>query len=63
MLGNNLTGIGGFILLGLDIWALISVFGSNETTGKKVIWALAILILPLVGFLVWFFMGPRPSKS
>ena len=27
----NITGIGGFILLALDIWALISVIGSNAT--------------------------------
>ena len=44
---RELTGIGGFILLALDIWALISVIGSNETTGKKVIWVIAILLLPL----------------
>ena len=47
----ELTGIGGFILLALDIWALISVIGSNETTGKKVIWVIVILLLPLVGFI------------
>ena len=31
----NVTGIGGFILLALDIWALISVIGSNATTGRR----------------------------
>ena len=55
----NITGIGGLILLGLDIWALISVIGSAETTGKKVIWVLAILFLPLLGFIAWLLFGPR----
>ena len=55
----NVTGIGGLILLGLDIWALISVIGSAETTGKKVIWVLAILFLPLLGFIAWLLFGPR----
>ena len=55
----NVTGIGGFILLALDIWALISVIGSDATTGKKVIWVLVILFLPLVGFLAWLIFGPR----
>jgi len=59
----NVTGIGGFILLALDIWALISVIGSNETTGKKVIWVVAILFLPLVGFIAWLIFGPRPSRA
>ena len=57
----NVTGIGGFILLALDIWALISVIGSNETTGKKVIWVLVILFLPLIGFIAWLIFGPRAA--
>ena len=57
------TGIGGFILLALDIWALISVIGSNETTGKKVIWVLVILLLPLVGFILWLLFGPRAARG
>jgi hypothetical protein len=59
----NVTGIGGFILLALDIWALISVIGSNETTGKKVIWVLVILFLPLIGFLAWLFFGPKAGRT
>ena len=59
----NVTGIGGFILLALDIWALISVIGSNETTSKKVIWVLAILFLPLFGFIAWLIFGPRASRA
>ena len=57
----NVTGIGGIILLALDIWALIATLGSNETTGKKVIWVLAILILPVIGFIAWLLFGPRSS--
>ena len=59
----NVTGIGGFILLALDIWALISVIGSTETTGKKVIWILVILVLPLVGFIAWLIFGPRAKRA
>jgi Phospholipase_D-nuclease N-terminal len=59
----NVTGIGGFILLALDIWALISVIGSTETTGKKVIWVVVILFLPLVGFIAWLIFGPRAKRA
>jgi len=55
-------GLGGIILLALDIWALVSVVGSNAGTGAKVIWILAILFLPLVGFVAWLIFGPRAAR-
>ena len=59
----NITGIGGLILLALDIWAIISIIGSDASTGKKVLWVLLVLILPLVGFLIWIFVGPRARTA
>ncbi|MBY6200195.1 PLDc N-terminal domain-containing protein [Maritalea mobilis] len=59
----ELTGIGGFILLILDLWALISVIGSSASTGKKVLWALLIILLPLLGFILWLILGPRANKQ
>jgi hypothetical protein len=58
----NVTSIGGFILLVLDLWAIISVIGSGAGTGTKVIWVLVILFLPLLGFILWLFLGPRASR-
>lgn len=55
----ELSGVGGMILLALDLWALISIIGSNATTGRKVLWSLFVILLPLLGFIVWFFIGPR----
>jgi len=60
---SEFTGIFGFILLALVIWALISVIGSTATTGKKVIWVLVILLLPLLGFIAWLLFGPRASRA
>ncbi|WP_300038445.1 PLD nuclease N-terminal domain-containing protein [uncultured Roseobacter sp.] len=57
------AGVGGFILLALNVWAIISVIGSSATTGRKVIWTLLILVLPLIGFVVWFLAGPRSVRS
>jgi len=59
----NITGVGGLILLALNIWALISIVGSGASTGKKVLWVLLVLILPLVGFIIWFFVGPRSRTA
>lgn len=54
----ELSGIGGLLLLALDIWALISILQSSASTGRKVIWALLVILLPLVGFLIWLLAGP-----
>ncbi|MDM8010257.1 MAG: PLDc N-terminal domain-containing protein [Parasphingorhabdus sp.] len=51
------------MILALDIWALISVWGSGSSMGAKIIWSLIILILPVIGLLLWFFVGPRGSAS
>ncbi|MFC4667958.1 PLD nuclease N-terminal domain-containing protein [Seohaeicola nanhaiensis] len=55
----NLSGLGGLLLLALDIWALVSIFGSSASTGRKVLWSLLVFLLPLVGFLIWLVAGPR----
>jgi hypothetical protein len=54
-------GIIGLLILALDIWALLSVWGSGTSMGGKIIWSLIILILPVIGLLLWFFVGPRGS--
>jgi hypothetical protein len=59
----NVTGIGGFVLLVLDLWAIISVIGSRASTGGKVLWVLVILFLPLLGFLAWLVLGPRSGRG
>ena len=53
----------GIIVLILDIWAIVNVFGSTASTGAKVLWILLILILPVVGFIIWFFAGPRSGTA
>ena len=53
------TGILGLIVLVLDIWAIIKIIQSGAETGAKVLWILLILILPVIGFIIWYFAGPR----
>lgn len=56
-------GIGGFILLVLNVWAIISILGSAASTGGKVAWTLLILLLPVLGFIIWLIAGPRGRKA
>jgi hypothetical protein len=56
-------GITGLLILIADVWAIVSVVQSSASTGKKVLWIVLILILPLLGLILWFFLGPRGSRS
>ncbi|PTX56135.1 phospholipase D-like protein [Litoreibacter ponti] len=57
------AGIGGFIVLVLNIWAIVSIIGSSASTGSKVLWTLLVLVLPIVGFIVWLIAGPRSATA
>jgi hypothetical protein len=56
-------GLFGLIILALDIWAVVNVVGSSATTGKKVLWVLLIVILPVLGLIIWALMGPRSRRA
>ena len=57
------TGLGGLIVLILNIWAIISVIGSSASTGGKVLWVFLVLILPVVGFIIWLIAGPKSGAA
>lgn len=59
----GLSGLGGILLLALDIWALVSILGSGATSGRKALWVLLVFLLPLIGFVVWLIAGPRARRS
>ncbi len=61
-MGIEVFGIGGFILLVLNIWAIVSIVGSEASTGGKVVWVLVLLFLPLLGFIAWLIFGPRSAR-
>ncbi|MEL6875497.1 MAG: PLDc N-terminal domain-containing protein [Pseudomonadota bacterium] len=54
-------GIIGLIILALDIWALLNVWSGGASVASKLIWSAIILILPLIGLILWYFIGPRGS--
>ena len=63
-MGIEVSGLFAFIILVADIWAIVSVFQSAATTGKKVFWVVLILILPVIGFVLWLLAGPlTPSET
>ena len=54
-----MTAILGLVVLVLDIIAIIDVLKSLMATGKKVLWIILILVLPLVGMVLYFLIGKK----
>lgn len=52
----------GLIVLVLDIIALVSLLQSGADTATKVLWALLIILLPVIGMILYFLMGPGRRK-
>ena len=62
-MGFGTGGLLGLVILIADIWAIIQVFNSSVSTAAKLGWSLLILVLPIIGLAIWFFMGPRPRGT
>lgn len=52
-------GLLGLIILILDIYAIIKTIESNASTGSKVLWTVIIVLLPILGLILWFLLGPK----
>jgi len=59
----NVQSLLGLLILIADIWAIVSIFQSSASTGKKVLWIALVLLLPVLGLILWFFLGPRSGRS
>jgi hypothetical protein len=57
------NGIWGLLILVGDVWAIINIFQSSASKEKKLLWTIVVLLLPLLGLILWFFLGPRGGKT
>jgi hypothetical protein len=55
----EIGGLFGLIILILNVYAIVKTVQSNATTGVKVVWIVVILLLPVLGLLLWLFLGPK----
>lgn len=51
----------GIVIFVLDVWAIASVINTNVAMGTKILWIALIAILPVLGLILWYFMGPKAS--
>ncbi len=56
-------GLWGLLVLIADVWAIVSVVQSGAETGKKVLWVVLVVVLPVLGFVLWWFLGPRAGRA
>jgi hypothetical protein len=52
----------GLVVLIADIWAIVNILQSGADTAKKVLWTVVVIVLPVLGFILWLFLGPRTGK-
>ena len=56
-------GLWGLLILAGHIWAIIHILQSSASTEKKPIWIIAVVLLPLLGLILWYFLGPRSGRT
>jgi hypothetical protein len=42
----------------LDIIAIVSILKSSADSGTKILWMLLVILLPFIGMILYFAMGP-----
>jgi hypothetical protein len=54
----EVTGILGILVLIADIYAILKIAKSSASDGKKALWIAVVLVLPVLGVIIWYLMGP-----
>lgn len=53
----------GIIIFAADVWAVARTIQSPATPGIKTLWVVFIFLLPVLGLLLWLFLGPKPLQA
>jgi hypothetical protein len=48
----------GVLVFVLDIIAIVSILKSSAESGTKILWMLLVILLPFLGMILYFAMGP-----
>jgi hypothetical protein len=57
------TSLLGLVILVLDIIAIAAVLKSSADSGTKLLWIVLIILLPVLGMILYFLMGPGRRKA
>lgn len=56
---NSNYSIFGILILVLDIYAIIKIAQSSTEPLKKALWIVIIILLPVLGLILWWLLGPK----
>jgi len=52
------VGVIGILVLIADVYAVLKIAQSSASDGKKAIWIAVVILLPMLGVIAWYLMGP-----
>ena len=55
-------GLWGLLVLIADVWAIVSIVQSSVKTEVKILWVVIVALLPVVGFILWYLIGPKSGR-
>lgn len=53
----------GLVIFIADLWAIVKTLQSPVSAGNKLLWVVIIILLPVIGLILWYFMGPRAGRG
>jgi hypothetical protein len=57
----EVKGFFGVLVLIADVYAILQIAQSPASTGKKTLWIVLVILLPVVGVILWYLIGPKAS--
>ena len=54
-------GLIGFLILVADIYAILQITKTSAGPGKQALWIAIVLVLPVLGLIIWYLLGPKPG--
>jgi hypothetical protein len=60
---ESLSTILAILVVVLDVVAIVQVVRSRIEVGRKIIWSLVIVLLPVVGLIMWFVASGTHAKA
>jgi len=63
MMNVGFNGIWGLLILAADVWAVLNIAQSAASNEKKALWIVLVVVLPLLGLILWYFLGPKSGTK
>lgn len=63
MMSLGYNSLWGVLILAGDIWAIINILQSAASNEKKLLWTIVVVLLPVLGLILWYFLGPRNGRA